>query len=151
MKKRVSKVAHNPPRPFYFTVQPRPQPTAQNWFFILWNLGTRQLFSYLCLKFQLSILKNKKRLIKNKILSRCWYQNKKAETPPPIGQNLVEKAVSVRYDHRRCQSSSCRVPHSCRSNRTIWSSLITAARMWNLTWAWAMPLTTIVNRNGFFH
>ena len=47
MKKRASKFAHNRPRPFYFTVQPRPQPTAQNWFFILWNLGTRHLFSYL--------------------------------------------------------------------------------------------------------
>jgi hypothetical protein len=43
----ASKVAHNRPRPFYFTVQPRPQPTAQNQFFILWNLGTRHLFSYL--------------------------------------------------------------------------------------------------------
>ena len=32
----------------YFLSQPRPQPTAQNWFFILWNLGTRHLFSYLC-------------------------------------------------------------------------------------------------------
>ena len=41
------KVAHNRPRPFYSTVQPRPQPTAQNWFSILWNLGTRHLFSYL--------------------------------------------------------------------------------------------------------
>ena len=43
-----------------------------------------------------------------------------AETPPPIGrgQNLVEKAVSVRYDRRRRRSSSCRVPHSCRNNRT---------------------------------
>ena len=30
VKKRTSKVAHNCPRPFYFTVQPRPQPTAQN-------------------------------------------------------------------------------------------------------------------------
>ena len=30
VKKRASKVAHNWPRPFYFTVQPRPQPTAQN-------------------------------------------------------------------------------------------------------------------------
>ena len=50
VKKRASKVAHNGPRPFYFTVQPRPQPTAQNWFFILWNLGTRHLFSYLWLK-----------------------------------------------------------------------------------------------------
>ena len=30
VKKRASKVAHNRPRPFYFTVQPRPQPTAQN-------------------------------------------------------------------------------------------------------------------------
>ena len=46
-KKRASKIAHNRPRPFYFTVQPRPQPTAQNWFYILWNLGTRHLFSYL--------------------------------------------------------------------------------------------------------
>ena len=47
MKKPPSKVAHNWPRSFYFTVQPRPQPTAQNWFFILWNLGTRHMFSYL--------------------------------------------------------------------------------------------------------
>ena len=30
VKKQASKVAHNRPRPFYFTVQPRPQPTAQN-------------------------------------------------------------------------------------------------------------------------
>jgi hypothetical protein len=30
VKKQASKVAHNQPRPFYFTVQPRPQPTAQN-------------------------------------------------------------------------------------------------------------------------
>jgi hypothetical protein len=30
VKKRASKVAHNRPRPFYFTVQPRPQPTAQH-------------------------------------------------------------------------------------------------------------------------
>ena len=48
VKKLASKVAHNRPRPFYSTVQPRPQPTAQNWFSILWNLGTRHLFSYLC-------------------------------------------------------------------------------------------------------
>ena len=30
VKKRASKVAHNWPRPFFPTVQPRPQPTAQN-------------------------------------------------------------------------------------------------------------------------
>ena len=30
VKKLASKVAHNQPRPFYFTVHPRPQPTAQN-------------------------------------------------------------------------------------------------------------------------
>ena len=47
VKKQASKVAHNRPTPFYFTVQPWPQTTAQNWFFILWNLGTRHLFSYL--------------------------------------------------------------------------------------------------------
>ena len=50
LKKWASKVPHNRPRPFYFTGQPRPQPTAQKWFFILWNLGTRHLFSYLCLQ-----------------------------------------------------------------------------------------------------
>ena len=37
--------------PFFPIVQPRPQPTAQNWFFILWNLGTRRLFSYLWFQF----------------------------------------------------------------------------------------------------
>ena len=46
-KKQASKVAHNRPRPFFPTNQPRPQPTAQNWFPILENLGTRHLFSYL--------------------------------------------------------------------------------------------------------
>jgi hypothetical protein len=30
VKKLAQKVAHNRPRPFYATVQPRPQPTAQN-------------------------------------------------------------------------------------------------------------------------
>jgi hypothetical protein len=30
VKKQASKVAHNGPRPFYSTVQPRPQPTGQN-------------------------------------------------------------------------------------------------------------------------
>ena len=49
VKKWALKVAHNRPRTiYYFTVQPRPQPTDQNWFFILWNLETRHLFSYLC-------------------------------------------------------------------------------------------------------
>ena len=46
VKNRASKVAHNQPRLFCFTVQPRPQPTAQNWFFILWNLGTRHLWLF---------------------------------------------------------------------------------------------------------
>ena len=30
VKKQAKKVAHNRPRPFFLTVQPRPQPTAQN-------------------------------------------------------------------------------------------------------------------------
>ena len=47
MKEPPSKAAHNRPRPFFPTNQPRPQPTAQNWFSILGNLGTRYLFSYL--------------------------------------------------------------------------------------------------------
>ena len=31
MKKRASKVAHNRPRPFYFTVQPRPMAHSPEW------------------------------------------------------------------------------------------------------------------------
>ena len=47
-KKHSKKLLIIGPNPFI----PRssPQPTAQNWFFILWNLGTRHLFSYLCLQ-----------------------------------------------------------------------------------------------------
>ena len=33
--------------PFISQSSPDQRPTAQNWFFILWNLGTRHLFSYL--------------------------------------------------------------------------------------------------------
>ena len=49
VKKQASKFAHNRPNPFFSQSSPdhSPQLTAQNWFFILWNLGTRHLFSYL--------------------------------------------------------------------------------------------------------
>jgi len=47
LKKPPKKVAQNRPRPLFPTNQPRPQPTAQNWFSISWNFGTRHLFSYL--------------------------------------------------------------------------------------------------------
>ena len=47
LKKPPKKVAQNRPRPLFSTVQPRPQPTVQNWFPILTNFGTRHLFSYL--------------------------------------------------------------------------------------------------------
>ena len=33
VKKRASKVAHNRPRPFYFTVQPRPTAHSLEWIF----------------------------------------------------------------------------------------------------------------------
>ena len=73
VKKRASKVAHNRPRPFYLTVQPRPQPTAQNWFFILWNLGTRHLFSYLWVKYYIKVFRLSVRcfhsLLSGKVLS----------------------------------------------------------------------------------
>ena len=36
------------PDPFISQSSPDQWPTAQNWFSILWNLGTRHLFSYLC-------------------------------------------------------------------------------------------------------
>ena len=35
------------PDPFISQSSPDQRPTAQNWFFILWNLGIRHLFSYL--------------------------------------------------------------------------------------------------------
>ena len=35
------------PNPFFSQSSQDQRPTAQNWFFILWNLGTRHLFSYL--------------------------------------------------------------------------------------------------------
>ena len=47
VKKPPKKVAQNRPRPLFPTVQPRPQPTAQNQFPILRTFGTRHLFSYL--------------------------------------------------------------------------------------------------------
>ena len=49
-KKRASKVAHNQPKPFYFTVQSSPDHSPLpriDFSYILWNLGTRHLFSYL--------------------------------------------------------------------------------------------------------
>ena len=36
------------PDPFFSQSSPDQRPTAQNWFFILWNLRTRHLVSYLC-------------------------------------------------------------------------------------------------------
>ena len=54
LKKTPKKVAQNRPRPLFPTNQPRPQPTAQNWFSISWNFGTRHLFSYLCTQHMLA-------------------------------------------------------------------------------------------------
>ena len=59
LKKPPKKVAQNRPRPLFPTNQPRPQPTAQNWFSISWNFGTRHLFSYLwcgCIQFFFAIV-----------------------------------------------------------------------------------------------
>ena len=44
-QKSCSESAHT--QTLFPTVQPRHQPTAQNWFSILRNFGTRHLFSYL--------------------------------------------------------------------------------------------------------
>ena len=55
LKKTPKKVAQNRPRPLFPTNQPRPQPTAQNWFSISWNFGTRHLFSYLCCTVQWNV------------------------------------------------------------------------------------------------
>ena len=46
-KNRQKKLLIIGPDPFLSQSSPDQRPTAQNWFFILWNLGTRHLFSYL--------------------------------------------------------------------------------------------------------
>ena len=76
LKKPPKKVAQNRPRPLFPTNQPRPQPTAQNWFSISRNFGTRHLFSYLWLK------SNKK---KKKILN--WFLIKTLLPVDPCPQN----------------------------------------------------------------
>ena len=51
VKKWASKAAHNQSRPFYFTVQPRPQTTAHSPELICHMKSLiKNLFSYLCLK-----------------------------------------------------------------------------------------------------
>ena len=46
-KNRPKKLLIIGPDPFISQSIPDQRPPAQNWFFILWNLGTRHLFSYL--------------------------------------------------------------------------------------------------------
>ena len=48
-KNRPKKLLIIGPGPFLSQSSPDQWATAQNWFFILWNVGTRHLFSYLCL------------------------------------------------------------------------------------------------------
>ena len=47
-KKHPKKLLIIGPDPFIPQSSPGQRPTAQNWFSISWNLGTRDLFSYLC-------------------------------------------------------------------------------------------------------
>ena len=53
------------PDPFISQSSPDQLPTAQNWFFILWNLRTRHLFSYLCICYTISTA------LKNDLLFVC--------------------------------------------------------------------------------
>ena len=46
-KKHSKKLLIIGPNPFITQSSPGQRPTVQNWFSILWNLGTRDLFSYL--------------------------------------------------------------------------------------------------------
>ena len=46
------------PDPFISQTSQDQRPTAQNWFFILWNLGTRHLFSYLCIYYYFKRLRH---------------------------------------------------------------------------------------------
>ena len=48
VKKWASKVAHNRPRPFYFTVQPRPTAHSPELVFHIMKSRDQHLFSYLC-------------------------------------------------------------------------------------------------------
>ena len=45
VKQRASKVAHNRPRPFYFTVQPRPQPRID---FSYYEISGPDICSLIC-------------------------------------------------------------------------------------------------------
>ena len=60
------------PDPFISQSSPDQRPTAQNWFFILRNLGTRHLFSYLCVKGDPMGLNSKSWLFLAKSRSILW-------------------------------------------------------------------------------
>ena len=47
VKKRASKVANNRPNPFYFSVQPRPEPTAKN-DFSYYEISGPDICSFIC-------------------------------------------------------------------------------------------------------
>ena len=77
-KNRPKKLLIIGPDPFISQSSPdhSPQPTPQNWFFILWNLGTRHLFSYLCRAEQRQSnvrMQQKKFNRANLIMRKVWY------------------------------------------------------------------------------
>ena len=63
-KNRPQKLLIIGPDPFISQSSPDLRPTAQIWFFILWNLGTRHLFSYLWVHTYHSV--------KNSLYQRQW-------------------------------------------------------------------------------
>ena len=90
LKKPPKKVAQNRPRPLFPTVQPRPQPTAQNWFPILRNFGTRHLFSYLWYEY--------KHLADHVLLTHFFVQC--CATSPPRGCRRYEDANEGRQGQK---------------------------------------------------
>ena len=127
LKKPPKKVAQNQPRPLFPTNQPRPQPTAKNWFFISWNFGTRHLFSYLCFDIfwccQTEYISNRLWSSLQFYFNSCWMQEWKkgrmilslkpipflgllffTKVPPSIGSKYIGKYICCWPIHESSQN-----------------------------------------------
>ena len=118
VKKRASKVAHNRPRPFYFTVQPRPTAHSPELIFHIvksWDqtsvlLSVVQTYKYISLrivyKFSnqilLSIITDMKLIVSGIFFVACLFNNLEVESSAqnyvrsPSGWILAPKSIPVK-------------------------------------------------------
>ena len=88
MKKRASKVTHNRPRPFYFTVQPRPQPTADSPELIFHIMKSRD---------QSSVLLSVNHTVETSYFWRNWnFSNKMCSPHKFVISTYIVRALCVR-------------------------------------------------------